>query len=77
MAQVAGETEVKAQIKLRFRTATSQPVVVIRTFQVLLTHLNRQLPVTVLVYMLHTINFCVEQAKSQGFAIYTCMLGCS
>ncbi len=31
--QVAGETEVKAQIKLRFRTATSQPVVVIRTFQ--------------------------------------------
>lgn len=32
--QVAGETEVKAQIKLRFRTATSQPVVVIRTFQV-------------------------------------------
>lgn len=34
LCQVAGETEVKAQIKLRFRTATSQPVVVIRTFQV-------------------------------------------
>ena len=33
-SKVAGETEVKAQIKLRFRTATSQPVVVIRTFQV-------------------------------------------
>ncbi len=33
--QVAGETEVKAQIKLRFRTATSQPVVIIRTFQVM------------------------------------------
>ena len=38
--QVAGETEVKAQIKLRFRTPnnqpiTSQPVVIIRTFQVM------------------------------------------
>ena len=32
--QVAGETEVKAQIKLRFSTATKQPVVIIRTFQV-------------------------------------------
>eukprot|EP00891_Asterochloris_glomerata_P005919 jgi/Astpho2/5919/gw1.00080.120.1_t len=31
--KVAGETEVKAQIKLRFRTATSQPVVINRTFQ--------------------------------------------
>lgn len=34
VAQVAGETEVKAQIKLRFLTATRQPVVVIRSFQV-------------------------------------------
>jgi hypothetical protein len=32
-AQVAGETEVKAQIKLRFRTATGAPVVVCRSFQ--------------------------------------------
>lgn len=31
--QVAGETEVKAQIKLRFITATRQPVVIIRSFQ--------------------------------------------
>lgn len=40
--QVAGETEVKAQIKLRFRTATSQPVVVIRTFQVYRVYLFPQ-----------------------------------
>ena len=32
--QIAGETEVKAQIKLRFRTNTGQPVVIIRSFQV-------------------------------------------
>ena len=31
--QVAGETEVKAQIKLRFITASRQPMVVIRSFQ--------------------------------------------
>ena len=31
--QVAGETEVKAQIKLRFFTEAHQPVVVIRSFQ--------------------------------------------
>lgn len=31
---MAGESEVKAQIKLRFRTATNQPVVIIRSFQV-------------------------------------------
>ena len=33
--QVAGETEVKGQIKLRFLTSTGQPVVVVRSFQVL------------------------------------------
>ncbi len=32
--QVAGELEVKAQIKLRINTATQQPVVIIRSFQV-------------------------------------------
>jgi hypothetical protein len=32
---VAGETETKAQIKLRFKTANGQPVVVSRSFQVL------------------------------------------
>jgi DNA repair protein RAD50 len=32
--KVAGETEVRAQIKLRFRTATGAPVVVCRSFQV-------------------------------------------
>ncbi len=32
--QIAGENEVKAQIKLRFKTATGQPVVIIRAFQV-------------------------------------------
>ena len=32
--QVAGELEVKAQIKLRINTATGQPVVIIRSFQV-------------------------------------------
>jgi DNA repair protein RAD50 len=32
--QIAGESEVKAQIKLRFRTATGQPVVILRAFQV-------------------------------------------
>jgi DNA repair protein RAD50 len=31
--KVAGETEIKAQIKLRFSTATGQPVVIIRSFQ--------------------------------------------
>lgn len=34
--QVAGELEVKAQIKLRINTATQQPVVIIRSFQVLI-----------------------------------------
>ncbi len=32
--QVAGETEVKANIKLRFRTIQGAPVVVSRSFQV-------------------------------------------
>ena len=32
--QIAGDSEVKAQIKLRINTATSQPVVIIRSFQV-------------------------------------------
>ena len=32
--QVAGETEVKAQIKLRIRTAAGVPVVIIRSFLV-------------------------------------------
>jgi hypothetical protein len=32
--QVAHETEVKAQIKLRFVTSSGQPVVVVRSFQV-------------------------------------------
>ena len=32
--QIAHETEVKAQIKLRFSTSTGQPVVVVRCFQV-------------------------------------------
>lgn len=31
--QVAGETEVKAQIKLRVRTAQGAPVVIVRSFQ--------------------------------------------
>ena len=40
--QVAGELEVKAQIKLRINTATQQPVVIIRSFQVpsLIGHVN-------------------------------------
>ena len=33
-AQIAGETEVKAQIKLRFRTPNDQPIVIIRSFMV-------------------------------------------
>ena len=32
--QIAGETEVKAVIRLRFRTYRGEPIVVIRTFQV-------------------------------------------
>ena len=40
--QVAGETEVKAQIKLRFSTATGQPVVIVRSFQVV-PHCSRRL----------------------------------
>jgi hypothetical protein len=32
--QVAGESEVKAQIKLRLRTSTQMPFVVVRSFQV-------------------------------------------
>ena len=35
-AQVLGETEVKAQIKLRIVTAAGSPVVIVRSFQVLL-----------------------------------------
>lgn len=31
--QVAGESEVKAQIKLRVRTAQGAPVVIVRSFQ--------------------------------------------
>jgi len=33
-AQVLGETEVKAQIKLRIMTAAGSPVVIVRSFQV-------------------------------------------
>ena len=33
LGQVAGETEVKAQIKLRLRSAEGAPMVVIRSFQ--------------------------------------------
>jgi hypothetical protein len=38
---VAGESEVKAQIKLRFMTSSKQPVVIIRSFQ--LTQARREL----------------------------------
>ena len=34
ISQVAGENEVKAQIKLRFITPNDQPVVIIRSFLV-------------------------------------------
>ena len=34
LSQIAGDSEVKAQIKLRINTATLQPVVIIRSFQV-------------------------------------------
>jgi hypothetical protein len=36
VSQVAGESEVKAQIKLRLRTSTQMPFVVVRSFQVIL-----------------------------------------
>ena len=39
--QVAGETEVKAQIKLRIRTAAGVPVVIIRSFLVSPCSLSR------------------------------------
>lgn len=32
--QIAGESEVKAQVKLRFKTSTGMPVVVARSYQV-------------------------------------------
>lgn len=52
--QVAGETEVKAQIKLRFITGAGQPVVVIRSFQ--LTQRKSSMAFKALDNVLQTVN---------------------
>ncbi|KAK2076466.1 hypothetical protein QBZ16_000991 [Prototheca wickerhamii] len=51
---VAGETEVKAQIKLRFITGSGQPVVVIRSFQ--LTQRKASMAFKALDNVLQTVN---------------------
>ncbi|KAL3148389.1 DNA repair protein rad50 [Trebouxia sp. C0009 RCD-2024] len=63
--KVAGETEVKAQIKLRFRTATSQPVVVIRTFQ--LTQKKTALQFKTLDQTLQTFNRETGQKQALSY----------
>ncbi|DBB04466.1 hypothetical protein WJX77_008210 [Trebouxia sp. C0004] len=63
--KVAGETEVKAQIKLRFRTATSQPVVVIRTFQ--LTQKKNALQFKTLDQTLQTFNRDTGQKQALSY----------
>lgn len=52
--KVAGESEVKAQIKLRFVTAAGQPVVVVRCFQ--LTQRKASLAFRALDNVLQTVN---------------------
>uniref|UniRef100_A0A1D2A4U2 DNA repair protein RAD50 n=1 Tax=Auxenochlorella protothecoides TaxID=3075 RepID=A0A1D2A4U2_AUXPR len=52
--KVAGETEVKAQIKLRFITGAGQPVVVIRSFQ--LTQRKASMAFKALDNVLQTVN---------------------
>ncbi|CAD7702268.1 unnamed protein product [Ostreobium quekettii] len=52
--KIAGETEVKAQIKLRFHTNTGQPVVIIRSFQ--LTQKKSSMQYKALDQVLQTFN---------------------
>lgn len=52
--KVAGETEVKAQIKLRFRTAQNAPIVIVRSFQ--LTQKAKALQFKALDQVLQTFN---------------------
>ncbi|KAK9817777.1 hypothetical protein WJX72_002045 [[Myrmecia] bisecta] len=63
--KVAGETEVKAQIKLRFRTSTGQPVVVIRTFQ--LTQKKTALQFKALDQTLQTFNKDTGQKEALSY----------
>lgn len=65
--KVAGETEVKAQIKLRFITATRQPVVIIRSFQ--LTQKKSSLQFKALDNVLQTIN---RETGSKEALSYRC-----
>ena len=51
-AQVAGEPEVKAQIKLRIRTAQGAPIVIVRSFQ--LVQKAKALQVCILVMLQQT-----------------------
>ncbi|KAL4437341.1 hypothetical protein ABPG75_004480 [Micractinium tetrahymenae] len=65
--KVAGESEVKAQIKLRFITSTRQPVVIIRSFQ--LTQKKSTLQFKALDNVLQTIN---RETGSKEALSYRC-----
>lgn len=67
-AQVAHETEVKAQIKLRFITSSGQPVVVVRSFQ--LSQKKAALQFKTLDSILQTIN--AETGEKQAVT-YRCV----
>ncbi|KAI7835827.1 hypothetical protein COHA_010280 [Chlorella ohadii] len=63
--KVAGETEVKAQIKLRFMTSNRQPVVIIRSFQ--LTQKKSTMQFKALDNVLQTVNRDTGQKEALSY----------
>ena len=69
--QVAGETETKGQIKLRFKTAAGKDVVCIRSFQ--LTQKASKMEFKAIESVLQTINPHTGEVHALFFYFFSCM----
>lgn len=67
--QVAGETETKAQIKLRFKTAAGKDVVCIRSFQ--LTQKASKMEYKAIESVLQTINPHTGEVSPDSSSYYS------
>lgn len=81
--QIAGDSEVKAQIKLRINTATSQPVVIIRSFQVRLQlqHSSKVASESFNAYLAPWLLRCTSNSTLHAYILLCCLkshqLGCT
>jgi hypothetical protein len=70
--QVAGETEVKAQIKLRIRTAQGAPIVIVRSFQLVQKAKALQVCVSAC-----CISVCADNLSYRGTSNINCCASCA